>query len=312
MKDGVALVGRHTLKEYMAGVHLAQRSVDYEPFNLEEHYAKACLDADMQNKNVPDVFSFDHVEDVIPKAAPQVRQPPDDCDVSADLKLPDPQPSKLSSILGSVWRSAPSDSGANKQLPPALFYSYDHPLGFTKLPLHIWNFFNKRKLTLEGAEAALSLLHGPLTPVRSSHSSSALSDASSAPALSNDDFDFDVDKEGFIKESFTTLPVRLQEERKAFYETLSQKANALRKGEVYKDDGGREQEITRSSLMEDRVAAETKWDRTRKGWEVAQAGVPIQPLPADIKWSLYRSVNEAVRSGLESSVSEELLAKKEE
>ena len=270
---GIVIVGRHTFKEFMAG--LKRGWTDWlEKVDRDELLARE-LEADGH---------FDEPD--------ELPQHPDEEMSTSSPHIPSSEHSPVYSPLRSIRQSYPPPVRANHQsqvtpysqdglppiippLPPLLFVSFTNYIGFTLIPLMIWDFFNQRRKVRAGAEAAYRLIKADSRPFTSppvipdGHSSTDSVHAQN----SYSDLDFDRQAESYYKKSLSSIPEDIEKARKKYYDSLPAKletARAISRGtqEMPKDE--RDYPPTEVELRAERMKKEKRWRNDLEGWEIVK------------------------------------------
>ncbi|KAF7337996.1 hypothetical protein MVEN_02023500 [Mycena venus] len=164
-------------------------------------------------------------------------------------------------------------------LPPLLLVPFTDILGFTKIPLMIWQFFNRRHDVRTGAEAGYKLVMGQKRPFAapSDTSEPLFSDITSSPsaiaaAATTSDLDFDKECERHFRKSLSKLPAENAKAREKYYAELKTKlevARALARGtrEPTKDEV-QNPPPTEVELRAERLKKEKRWRGDLEGWQI--------------------------------------------
>ncbi|KAJ6490481.1 inner membrane protein import complex subunit Tim54-domain-containing protein [Mycena vulgaris] len=225
-EDGIVIIGRPTFKEFMAGLKRGWT----EPLHKVD--ADDLLAQELENDG-----RFDEEDDPLP----------------AEFKPP----------------TAASDSTQQPPippLPPLLLVPFTDILGFTKIPLMIWQFFNRRHDVRAGAEAGYTLVMKHTRPF-SPPSDALFSDITPAAAT---DVDFDTACERHLRKSLAKLPAENAKAREKYYDELKARletARALARGtrEPTKDEV-QNPPPTEVELRAERLKKEKRWRGDLAGW----------------------------------------------
>ncbi|KAJ7481219.1 inner membrane protein import complex subunit Tim54-domain-containing protein [Mycena galericulata] len=160
-------------------------------------------------------------------------------------------------------------------LPPLLLVPFTDLLGFTKIPLMIWDFFNRRHDVRAGAEAGYKLVMSqtrPFSPPPDAPEPLFSDITSSSPSGSTSDVDFDVECETYFRKSLSKLPAENDKARAKYYGELKTKletARALARGtrEPTKDEV-QNPPPTEVELRAERLKKEKRWRGDLQGWQI--------------------------------------------
>ena len=280
LEGGLVIVGRHTLKEYMAGLKRGW-TVGLEVVDREEQLAK-----ELENDG-----KFDEPELVSPL----------DSSLGDDEPIPTPSripASRPFSVLASPTLRAPPPpkpaDGIPAHLntppatippqPPMLLVSFTNHIGLTQIPIMIWDFFNERYRVRDGAEAALKLIKGCTRPFTAPPPEvlARTEEASTDPAqphkpflaeVSPTDLDFDRAAESYYKKSVVRDFLKeIESARKRYYDDLAMKletARALARGtrEPTKEERDNPPP-TEVELRAERLKKELRWRTDEEGFNI--------------------------------------------
>ncbi|KAF5315548.1 hypothetical protein D9611_004834 [Ephemerocybe angulata] len=271
LEGGTVLIGRPTLKEYMAGLKqgwtnglekVEPEDVLAREFDEDHHFDE--VDDDLPTQ--PEKPSYSPIFTMTSQAMQQKRT------TSADTTGSDvPPPSTI------------------PQLPPILLVPFSNRIGFTQIPLMIWDWFNKRHLVQSGSEAAYRLVlantrpinvpEQPTTEFVDAETSSEPQGGITPPRQEMGDLDFDLSSEAVIKKSLNKLPAEVEESRRKYYEKLPERlatARALSRGtrEPTKDEIANPPP-TEVELRAERMKKELAWRRDVVGWNTVKPGAPV-------------------------------------
>lgn len=273
LDGGIIIMGRPTFKEFMEGTRRGWTE------GLEKVDREEALSQELESDG-----RFDEPEEL------------SQADAGSFDGEPIPTPSKLPSGKGiysplqiqSSARSARSSETipADKNIPPAvipyippiLFVPFTNLLGFTQIPLMMWDFFNQRHKVRSGSEAGYRLVMKktrPIIPPTSSSPTSELQDPD-IPLQSLDQFggdlDYDKEAESYFKSSLSATSTEIEKAREKFYEGLTGKlavARALSRGtrEPTTDEISYPPP-TEVELRAERMKKELRWRGDLDGWEL--------------------------------------------
>jgi mitochondrial import inner membrane translocase subunit TIM54 len=275
LEGGIVIVGRPTLKEFMAGTKKGWTE-GLEKIDREEVLAHE-LESDGR---------FDEINE------------PSQRDIAALDGEPIPTPSKLPSGKGiysplQIQSPPPSQRGSESippekntapavipELPPILFVPFTNLIGFTQIPLMMWDFFNQRHKVRSGSQAAYRLIMNHTRPIIPPFSSSfaELQDLKASSAQSLDqhggDLNFDKEAESYFKSSLSSTTTDIEKARENYYTALPGKletARALsrRTREPTKDEISYPPP-TEVELRAERIKKELRWRGDIDGWELVR------------------------------------------
>ncbi|KAJ7112428.1 inner membrane protein import complex subunit Tim54-domain-containing protein [Mycena crocata] len=234
LDGGIVIIGRPTFKEFMAGLKRGWTEPS-DKVDTEELLAQE-LEKDGR---------FDEDDDL--PQPPQTNQPPSSS-TSTTPTVPIPP------------------------LPPLLLVPYTDLLGFTKIPLMIWQFFNQRHDVRTGAEAAYKLVMNHTRPFSSPPDAELFSDITTPTSGPSSDLDFDKECEKYFRKSLSKLPSENAKARETYYTELKTKletARALARGtrEPTKDEI-QNPPPTEVELRAERMKKEKRWRGDLEGWQI--------------------------------------------
>ena len=289
LEGGIVLVGRHTLKEYMHGLKHGWTD-GLEVMDKEEQVARALQNDGKFDEPEPETAVDMLAGDDEPLPTPSKLPPSRPFSVLAaqNLRAPPPPPKPTESIP-STFNTPPATIPPQ---PSMLLVSFTNYIGFTQIPLMIWDFFNERHKVRAGAEAAMKLVSGNTRPFSAPpadvwSSSEAISDVEqpSKPSTSElppTDLDFDREAETYYKKSVVRdFASEIEKARKEYYDGLVKKleiARALARGtrEPTKEELDNPPP-TEVELRTERLVKETRWTSDEEGWDI------IRP-DKDVEW----------------------------
>ncbi|RXW22312.1 hypothetical protein EST38_g3522 [Candolleomyces aberdarensis] len=267
LEGGIVLVGRQTFKEFMAGLKNGW-SNGLEKVDQEEELSRT-FDED---------YHFDEVDEDAP--------PPSGAPSYSPIFSLSSQSLSQRQAPSSVSESTPAPQSIPQQ-PPILFVPFSNRIGFTQIPLMIWDWFNQRHWVQSGSESAYRLV---MNQTRQINVPSAVSSEFAEPsdeggisrsATTQDlgDLDFDLDKERLYKSSLSKIPEEAEKSRKEFYDKLPERlatARALFRGtrEPTKDEL-QNPPPTEVELRAERMKKELKWRNDVNGWNLVKPSTPI-------------------------------------
>lgn len=269
LEGGVVLIGRPTLKEYMAGLKKGWTD------GLEKVDQEELLSQELENDHY-----FDEVDEDMPA-------PPERPSYSPIFSMTAQAVNKKRAPSTSVPDVPPPQSIPPH--PPILLVPFGNRIGFTQIPLMIWEWFNKRHLVQSGSEAAYRLvlantrpINVPAQPSTEFVDTPAEDKGGITPSeehLSQGDLDFDLDKEALIKKSLNKIPEEVEKTRKEYYEKLPERiatARALARGvrEPTKDELANPPP-SEVELRAERMKKELTWRYDVEGWNKVKPGAPV-------------------------------------
>ncbi|KAI0372959.1 hypothetical protein BV20DRAFT_938608 [Pilatotrama ljubarskyi] len=284
---GIVIVGRHTLKEYMAGLKRGW-SDGLEAVDREERLARV-LESDGK---------FDEPETEPTAEAPVGEGEP----IPTPSRLPS---SKPFSILTTPALRAPPPAKPTESIPdhlnkppteippqpPMLLVSFTNYIGLTQIPLMVWDFFNERYKVREGAEAAYRLIMGNTRPFTAPPANALTRPTSEfdieqpqkpyLAELTPTDLDFDRDSESYYKKSVVRdFLSEIEKARKEYYDSLAKKletARALARGTREPTKEERENPPpTEVELRAERLKKELRWTADEEGWNIVRPDKEVE------------------------------------
>lgn len=195
-------------------------------------------------------------------------------------------PIQLNNVIKPQLKSAPSSPSFENldvppseisSLPPILLVPFTNYLGFTQIPLMIWDFFNQRHKVKAGSEAAYSLIMKHTRPITPPSGESEFADTEASSTFQGD-LDFDKQSESYIKKSLNDIPQDIEKARKKYYEELPKKletARALARGtrEPTKEELSNPPP-TEVELRQERLNKERRWRNDLVGWTIVKPDTP--------------------------------------
>ncbi|KAG8217690.1 inner membrane protein import complex subunit Tim54-domain-containing protein [Butyriboletus roseoflavus] len=159
LEGGVVLIGRHTFKEYMAGLKRGWSGgldlVDREEKLAQELASDGTFDETYELSSPPIGIVDDPNAEPIPTLS---RLPPShNADFFSPLKLPTSSKDQTPTTLNPSLIDSTPPATVPPQ-PPLLLVPCVNYVGFRFIPHMIWGFFNERHKTQIGCEAAYSLV----------------------------------------------------------------------------------------------------------------------------------------------------------
>jgi import inner membrane translocase subunit TIM54 len=276
LKGGVVIIGRHTFKEFMAGLKRGWTD-SLERVDADEVLARELEDDGHFDEPdlPPEEANFGDGEKghVGPSSHfPSAKSSP----VYSPLQtIPQsrPQPTRKTDSISPSMDALPS---AIPNLPPLLLVPFTNFIGFTQIPYMIWDFFNQRHKCRAGAEAAYRLIKNETRPIEAATYATDLSQTSATKTHSLDvphnDLDFDRNAESYFKRSFASTPADIEKARQKYYDALPAKletARSLLRGirEMTKEEN-LHPPPTEVELRAERMEKEKRWRNDLEGWAI--------------------------------------------
>ena len=285
---GIVVVGRHTLKEYFTGLKRGWTE-GLEPVDREEQLARM-LEGDGKFDEPEVELSHDDAlgddEPIPTRSRLPSSNPAFSILATQNIRAPPPPPKDaIPSHLNAPPAALPPQ-------PPMLLVSFTNHIGFTQIPLMIWEFFNERVKVRDGAEAAYKLVLGNTRPFSAPRVEAfgrpevdfdpELPQKPSVAELSSTDLDFDRKAESYYKKSVVRdFLSEIEKTRKEYYNSLVKKletARALARGtrEPTKEETNYPPP-TEVELRAERLKKEQRWTTDEEGFNV------IRP-DKDVEW----------------------------
>lgn len=275
LDGGIVIVGRPTFKEFMAGLKKGWieglEKVDREEllaaeFESDNHFDEP-EESDEDGINSPTAHS----------SLPSAQNSPVFSPLS--LRPQSPPPPRYKQSTSTITDAMNAPPASIPPLPPILLVSFTNFIGFTQIPLMIWDFFNQRHKVRSGAEAGYRLVmknSRPFTPP-SSEPEPLFADITTPSAQSSaeqGDLDFDKGPESYIKKSLKSIPADIEKARKKYYSALADKlvtARALARGtrEPTKEEL-ENPPPTEVELRAERMKKELRWRSDLEGWAIVK------------------------------------------
>ncbi|QRV73113.1 mitochondrial import inner membrane translocase subunit TIM54 [Ceratobasidium sp. AG-Ba] len=296
LQGGTIIIGRHTLKEYMHGLRLGW-SESLGGMDREEALARrlasdgAFDEPEIQGEPEPFATSDEpHTPDP-PSRIPSGPKSPLYSSIIAPPKARS-QPSPAPKAQPSQTNYTDSTPQYIPPQPPLLLLPFKNLLGFRYLPHMIVDFFNERKRTRTGAEAAYALIEGQtrdfIPPDSDIDRAKLLSVSNLDEELNSDlaslpdagpqggDLDFDLANEAHFRKNFNKVPKEIADARKKYYEALPGKLAAARSLARNEREPTKEERDhppqTEVELTTERFKKELKWYEDLEGWKILRAG----------------------------------------
>lgn len=255
-EGGVVLIGRHTVKEYLAGLAQGWKSGVISRDLLAE--LSKVIPALPQSGEEDTLKEYSDLETIIP-----------------EIDIP---------VTGSSTGVAKYLTSAPSVIPPqapVLLVPFYELVGFSKIPEMIFGFFNHRASARLGCEAAMKLIHPNLKQVEPPYSDEQDKVVSyDEPWKQPQNLEyraqggtlcgFDVDSEEKIKKSFEDVPKGIARRRKDYYENLVDKLKKAREQASRELKENERKEKTEEELQQERIAKEKQFREDYEGWALAR------------------------------------------
>ncbi|KAJ6618836.1 inner membrane protein import complex subunit Tim54-domain-containing protein [Mycena sp. CBHHK59/15] len=247
LDGGIVIIGRPTFKEFMVGL---QRGWT-EPLTKVDKDELLAQELEMDGR-------FDEEDDPDRSYSPPQTAGPPSSATATSPPVPIPP------------------------LPPLLLVPFTDHLGFTQIPLMIWNFFNRRHDVRTGAEAAYELVMKhtrPFTPPPDVPEPLFSDITTSSTNTSDSDVDFDKECEAYFRKSLSKIPAEDSKTREKYYAELKTKletARALARGtrEPTKDEI-QNPPPTEVELRAERMKKEKRWRGDLQGWQIISPATKV-------------------------------------
>lgn len=272
LEGGTIIVGRPTFKEFMAGTKRGWTE-GLEKIDREEALAQE-LESD-GHFDEPEEHSETTTGDLDGEPIPTPSKLPSGKGIFSPLQIQrSPPPSRTSESIPASKNLPPATI---PELPPILFVPFTNLLGFTQIPLMVWDFFNQRYKVRSGSEAAYRLIMKQTRPIIPPSLSSF--DESQNPTATlqpldqhGGDLDFDKEAESYFKSSLSSSATDIEDARTKYYDALPARletARALSRGtrEPTKDEVSHPPP-TEVELRSERMKKELRWRGDLYGWEL--------------------------------------------
>ncbi|OJT08669.1 Mitochondrial import inner membrane translocase subunit TIM54 [Trametes pubescens] len=285
LDGGIVIVGRHTLKEFMAGLKRGW-SDGLQPVDREELLARALESDGKFDEPETELAAETTVGDGEPIPTPS-RIPSSAFSVLSNPALRAPPPKAAQSIPDHL-NAPPAEIPPQ---PPMLLTPFTNYIGLTQIPLMIWDFFNERYKVAEGAEAAYKLIRGNSRPFTAPPADAFVVQAGDVDTpepskpyqaeLSPTDLDFDRESESYYKKNVVRdFLSEIESARNAYYKSLVTKleiARALSRGTREPTKEEKENPPpTEVELRAERLKKELRWTADEEGWDIVRPDKDVQ------------------------------------
>ena len=297
LEGGVVLVGRHTFKEYMAGLKRGWSGgldlIDREEKLAQELTSDGTFDETDEFDNSPVGIANDPNAEPIPTLS---RLPPShNAHLFSPLKLPSPSDHQIPTASNSSLIDSTPPATVPPQ-PPLLLVPCVNYVGFRFIPHMIWGFFNERHKTQIGCEAAYSLVinktrefQGPSSfldldhDVQPSEGQESGNDEERQSKITQSrpqggDLDFGLSSESVLAPH---SPVsNIASSRKSYYKALPERLVAARQLARGEREPTKEEQITpppsEVELRAERLNKELRWRGEEEAWKIVGPGSGIR------------------------------------
>lgn len=179
---GDLVLGRHTWKEYVRGIHEGWLG----PVNEPAEETSLAADLSPTSQDLPPVHNTGEATEEKPmtdgEAATEPEKPAEE-KPAEEKKKPYPPPSFLLTSAYSTAALAPATPAVFEPSQPIHQY---HLLGFLRTPIRIWNYLNQRTLADRIGRDTAALVLAASRPYESTSSGSFTPSDDASPALSAD------------------------------------------------------------------------------------------------------------------------------
>jgi import inner membrane translocase subunit TIM54 len=279
LEGGIVLVGRPTLKEFMAGLKRGWTD-GLESVDRDEELARVLEADDSHFDELPqDPVGLSSVEDTLPSASephkftsafPSARDSPVFSPLRSSVQTP---PVGQSGLPHASSHSPPS---AIPPQPPLLLVPFLDYIGFKQIPLMIWDFFNQRQKVRSGAEAAYKAIMGAsrLLQVPQASETESTIDGQQSESPAPGDLDFDRQVERYYNSSAHSIPADIETARQNYYAALPKRlATARELARGIREPTGEEinnPPPTEVELRAERLKKEQRWRGDLAGWDIVK------------------------------------------
>lgn len=257
LEGGIVIVGRPTWKEFLHGLHRGWTE-GLQKVDEDEVLARE--------------FEVDGVFDEPEK--PKIEA---ESTLSQTLISQRPSPVWLPNQVDSQQQTDTSPPSEISPLPPILLVPFTDYIGFTQIPLMLWDFFNQRHKVRSGSEAAYNLIMKNTRPIALPCHILGDSGTENRVGTMQGDLEFDIQADAYIK--INNIPHDINKARKQYYEDLPKKletARALAHGirEPTPEELSNPP-TTEVELRQERLNKERRWRNDLAGWNIVKPGSPV-------------------------------------
>jgi import inner membrane translocase subunit TIM54 len=243
LQGGTILMGRSTLKEYLAGLHRGYtEGLDWA--NQEEQLAKQLAEDNVfDEQDLDDSQSSIQQHSTTPTPLAWITTPSKDSD------------SELTEHLNTPLNHFPP-------LPPLLLVPFINRIGLKQVPMMILEYFNRRREVRTGGEVALTIIQA------------------STRSFRKEDTDWGKETEGYYKASVRNIPSDIEKARDAYYKGLPKRIAKTRSLERHEREPTKDESHnpppTEVELRAERLSKESKWRASLNGWELVSPDAEIE------------------------------------
>ncbi|TIC03052.1 hypothetical protein E3Q17_01027 [Wallemia mellicola] len=264
-EGGVVLIGRHTVKEYLAG--------------LAQGWKSGVISRDL-------LAELSKVVPSLPKAGEE-----DTLKEYAELETVIPEidipVTGASTGVAKYLTSAPA---VIPPQPPVLLVPFVELVGFSKVPEMLMGFFNHRAKARLGGEAAMKLINPNLQKVEPPYAEDDEEGVSYDEPWKQPQVlefkpqggtlcGFDVDSEMKIKKTFEDVPKGVARRRKEYYDNLIEKLKKTREQASRELKENERKEKSEEELQQERIAKEKAFREEYEGWALARKNSKVRYEP---------------------------------
>ncbi|KAF8447764.1 inner membrane protein import complex subunit Tim54-domain-containing protein [Boletus edulis BED1] len=273
LEGGIILVGRHTFKEYMAGLKRGWSGglelIDREEKLAQDLASDGTFDDTYEYNSSPVGIVDDPNAEPIPTLS---RLPPSQNAISfSPINLPNPSKHQNPPLIDST----PPETIPSQ--PPLLLVPCVNYVGLRFIPHMIWGFFNERHKTQIGCEAAYSLVMNKTREFQGPDS--IVDDFQPGEGLESGqpqggDLDFGLSSEAVLAPH---SPVsNIASSRKSYHKTLPERLATARQLARGEREPTKEEEKTpppsEVELRAERLNKELRWRGEEEAWRVVEPG----------------------------------------
>ena len=265
LEGGIVIVGRPTWKEFLHGLHRGWteglQKVDEDEVLAREFEVDGVFD----EPEKPKIEAESTLSQTLISQRPSPVWLPNQLDSQQQTDSSSPQ---------TLNTSPPSEISP---LPPILLVPFTDYIGFTQIPLMLWDFFNQRHKVRSGSEAAYNLIMKNTRPIALPCHILGDSGTENRVGTMQGDLEFDIQADAYIK--INNIPHDINKARKQYYEDLPKKletARALAHGirEPTPEELSNPP-TTEVELRQERLNKERRWRNDLAGWNIVKPGSPV-------------------------------------
>ncbi|KAH7889513.1 mitochondrial import inner membrane translocase subunit Tim54 [Phlebopus sp. FC_14] len=264
LEGGTVIIGRHTLKEYMAGLKKGWTG-GVDKIDREESLALEL--ASDGTFDEPEELPPGIVNDPEGEPIPTPSRLPSSLNVAvlSPLKLP------VSSSRPPLSDLIPMDSPIFPAYPPLLLVPFTNYVGFRYIPHMIWDFLNERHKVRAGCEAACALIDGQTREFQGPDLHPGSEEIPLFDGQSGD-LDFLLSCESFIRPHSPLS--NITSSRKSYYASLPDRLSTARQLARSERERTKEEEEnpppSEVELRAERLKKELRWRDEEMGWEIVR------------------------------------------